>query len=312
VPKDSGPLNAEAIRSHSNPTLSELLARRARELCGSGRVVSSQNGFACANGLRLSLLLEKWDPSAAQTSLRVVSRRAMEMGVRPMGWADILPLTAAGLVEALEARHRLGDTEVWIEYADWVRKLEDVSSSDGIRIFWPLALHGNEPSLRGMARQLFLDPDGPYNPARLDKSQYPNGGRAERMALTPLLAIPEFRQAILQMLDDKTVVGESWVDEKGAMTVRRGDSIGRSGPDPSVRMDPRTPKVGEKRDVRLCDKMAMTLMRLKGVPEFQPYWPDTDKDEAIGQLASYLRANPARIEELLPWPQNWRTFPSNP
>jgi hypothetical protein len=114
------------------------------------------------------------------------------------------------------------------------------------------------------------------------------------------------------MLEDKTLVGESWVDENGVVMVRIGDSTGGIGPNPLVRTDPRTPRVGEKRAVRLCDKMAMALMRLKGAPDLQPYWPDTEKDQAIGRLASYLRANAARIEELLPWPQNWRISPINP
>jgi hypothetical protein len=174
--QERAPLKAEAVRSHTNPTLSELLARRARELCGSGRVASSRNAFACANGLRLAALLEKWDQGTARTSLRAVSRRAMEMAVGPMGSTSTLSQTAAGLVEALEARHRLGDTEVWTEFAGWLPKLEDVSSNDGIRILWPFVLHGDEPVLRSMARQLFLDPAAPYNPAHLDKSQSPMEG----------------------------------------------------------------------------------------------------------------------------------------
>jgi plasmid stabilization system protein ParE len=47
---------------------------------------------------------------------------------------------------------------------------------------------------------------------------------------------------------------------------------------------------------------------LNGAPHFQPYWPEAEKDQAEERLGSYLRANATRIEELLPWPQNWQRF----
>jgi len=55
------------------------------------------------------------------------------------------------------------------------------------------------------------------------------------------------------------VVGESWVDEKGAVMVRYGDSIGGSGPDPATKQGPLAPRVGERRALRLSDKIAMAL-----------------------------------------------------
>jgi hypothetical protein len=55
--------------------------------------------------------------------------------------------------------------------------------------------------------------------------------------------------------------------------------------------------------------MAVALKRLQGAPDFQPYWPDAEKDQALDQLASYLRTNATRIEELVPWPLNWRDQP---
>jgi hypothetical protein len=308
VTKDGDPIKAEALRGRSNPALSELLGRRSRELCGSGRVVSSMQWFSCANGLRLASLLEKWDRGAAQTTLRVVSLRAMEMALQPIASNNSLSQTGARLAAALEARHRLGDTEVWSDYAVWLPKLDYVpDNNETFKIFWPLALHGNEPALQGLARRLFLDPMSIHNLARISRE---HGGRVEEMAVTPLLAIPEVRQAILQILQDKSVVGEVSVDEKGAVMVRYGNSTLGSGPDPATRQDPLAPQVGERRAMRLNDRMALALKRLIGAPDFKPYWPEAEKDLAIDQLRSYLRANETRIEELLPWPQNWRDFPS--
>ena len=306
VPKDKGPLKAEALRGRANPSLADLLARRARELCGTGTTKSSNDWFACADGLRLALDLAEWDPKAALPTLRDVSLRTEAIAVETYGYGQSLAQTALPLVDVLEARARLGDPEVWGEYAAWTPKLPGMEGgSDGMKVFLFLVHHPDRREFVGLAKRLFLAPDAPNSPYRM-ATEHPGWNWAEGMAVTPLLELPEFRESILRVLDDRKAIGEAWVDENGSVMVRHDNSTTGMGGEPGVKDDPLRPKPGEKRTTRVADNMAVALKRLKGAPNFQPYWPEAEKDAALARMKAFLRTNGDHVDSLLSWPQTWR------
>ncbi len=300
------PLKAMDVVGHSNPSLSDLLTKRARQLCGDGPTLSSSDWYACADGLRLALLLSQWDGPAAKAVLRDTTNRTMAMAIEPNGYSQSLSQTAIIFIQALERRAELGDTTGWTEYATWLPNIPAMEGgSEGVRIFEPLARQPENPAFRGLGQRLFLTPGAKNSPLTM-ATEHPGWNWAESMAVSPLLAIPEFQQAVVQILENQTVFGDTWVDENGTLFVRHEGSSGGIGGDREVLMDPRRPSPTERLPVRIGDSMAKALTRLKGAPKFQPYWPTAEKDAAILKMKEFLKTNAGNVDHILAWPNNWR------
>jgi hypothetical protein len=124
------------------------------------------------------------------------------------------------------------------------------------------------------------------------------------LLISPVLKLPEVREAVLKALEDKRTIGTAWIDERGQGFV---EANGQEGPSQGTRPDPEDPKpkAGEKRPLRAADPVAHALARLRGAPKFQPYWTPAEKDAAIIELRKFLLANQNRIDAIVGWPNNW-------
>src|ERR1700677_2258029 len=87
------PMKGEELRSRRDPSVSELLARRALEIAQAPRPRTTPNveqEKACG----LAILLYHWDPKAALTAIRTLMTLARESVDRDRseGYAQIFPL----------------------------------------------------------------------------------------------------------------------------------------------------------------------------------------------------------------------------
>jgi hypothetical protein len=69
-----------------------------------------------------------------------------------------------------------------------------------------------------------------------------------------------------------------------------------------VQSDLLAPKVGEQISFRVCDDMAWRLSRIKNLPHFELYWPQTDRDAAIVAITEFLKEHGNHLELK---PQSW-------
>lgn len=180
-------------------------------------------------------------------------------------------------------------------------KVERFPSFDS-KLLRPMVEHADVPAIRQATKRLF-EPGSIYNALERYRTE-PGLAGYDPIVISPLLKLPEFRAAILRALDDKTAIGASWIDDRGNGWMEVG---GKSAPAQGVRPDPkdRKPKAGERRPLRLADVVAHALARLEGAPKFQPFWTVGEKDAAIARMRSFLQSNANRIDEILPWSNDW-------
>ena len=297
VPPDEGPINAEGVRARRDPSLSDLLARRALDV-----VDRNNDGLGgplmYTTGIRLGLDLAQWDPPRAIPVLRDLTRRSIEALANQRMMDDY---AGTFVVPAIEARAKAGDATAWRDYADLLRAVRHFPSFDS-KLLRPMVEHRDVPEVREATKLLF-QPGSIYNSLERYRTE-PGLAGYDPIVVSPLLELPEFRAAVLRALDDRATIGASWIDDRGNGWMEVG---GKPSASQGVRPDPKDPKpkAGERRPLRSADVVAHALARLEGAPKFQPFWTVREKDAAISRMGAFLRANAKRIDEVVPWPNDW-------
>ena len=297
MPPDQGPINAEGVRARRDPSLSDLLARRALDV-----VDRNDEGIGgplmFTTGIRLGLDLAQWDPPRAIPVLRDLTRRSIEALENERMTEDY---AGTFVVPAIEARVKAGDPTAWKDYGDLLRAMRRFPAFDS-KILRPMADHPEVPAIRE-ATELLTTPGSIYDAVgRLRRE--PGIVGHDGIIVSPLLKLPILWDAVLRGLDDRATLGESWIDDRGNGWVEAG---GKPAPAQGRRPDPKAPKpkAGERRPLRLADLLAFDLARLEGAPEFQTYWTVREKDAGIAKIRAFLLAHQAHIEEVVPWPNDW-------
>lgn len=267
------PMRGESLRPKANPSVTELIGRRAIALVparGAPRGVFDQRE-ACV----MALILAKWDAKAAVATLGEVFASTKAWLERERSSAD------SGLVACLGAmtvaRVRGGDERALADYGAWVRTLRpDRAEHAADEAFEPLWRFADNPEARSIADALF-NGDSLWNP--LFRPREEGGGFVAREVFdSPLLAVPAFRRHVVRLLDDSRVVATLVVRTERSAEIRFGPDYSTyteaSGTEPKL-----TP--GAEQDIRLCDLYAWTLSAVNGFPRFQPFWSVEERDRAI-------------------------------
>jgi hypothetical protein len=101
-------LDGEILRAKTNPSVSELMARRALEV-----PPSNVNSYDLSAGCQMALYLAAWDSAASLPVARTLSERAcrvMKYSAQPLG-----PL----VTKLALARAQAGDPRAFDDYASW-------------------------------------------------------------------------------------------------------------------------------------------------------------------------------------------------
>jgi hypothetical protein len=254
----SGPgLQGDVLRDRRNPSVSELLAKRA-----------TPPGW----GNDLSLLLFQWDPSASLQALRYQAS---------VGRSRSGPVVAALL--------HLGDSSAVADWATGLRGDRVANQVVNLEQLAPLWTAPEQETVLSVARELFLDPNAPMAPAAMLVA----GRCPDSLIQSPLLISPAFRESIFRGLARSDVIGtaERLPGGDAKVTVPCGFSVGYST---CGRRNRRVQQPGTQQ-IRIADSIAYNLSLVCGFPEFDPEATMQQKDQSIAALADFLRIHAADL-----------------
>jgi len=280
-------MKGEPARDKTNPSVTDLLSKRAIQLAGTGEVTNSGDLFKAAVGARMAKMLGRWDPAHALPTIQKVSERSYELlTTGPMkGNGNSSLGQHYALLE--NARLDLHDTSGLDKYANWLAQTNpsDLFGFD-LQIVAPFWNHPNDPAILKPFQTIFLSDTskwsigkGGVNPSAASYLQ--------SVTATQMIAVPQFRELLVRLLDDERTVGQAWADRGSArFEIPTGASGGmayrvKRNPDPLANDTSRKP-------YRVCDMMACSLSVLTSSPEFAPYWPQAKRDQVIAQMKNVL------------------------
>jgi len=274
-------LSGEWLRLKSQPSVSELLARRALEISPTN-AASYDLGTACEIALRLAV----WDPKAAApvaTRLVRLCRTVNEYsGAGTRRWGGEQPL-GAHLAKLTLVRERAGEAGALEDYAAWLRTATPQSLGYSLTdCLQPLTAFPTNPAMQTLAEGLFGKANSPWG-----KLPWPSTGSFNPMT-SGLLQLSAFRQLLVRELEVKTMAGASeW--QHGWISYQLTNAANVNGSLTLALSDSEQPAPGAKAELRWCDWIALNLAQAKQIPAFNPFAPLTQRDGAIQQAQARLQ-----------------------
>lgn len=288
-------LTGETLHSKSNPSVSELLNRRAVEyLPGDKSSAASSRAFVKAQ--QMALYSAVWDlPKSLPVLQQVSDAIYRELPNCESFQSDRLQL----LVPLTIQRAKAGDNAALRKYCEAMLAYPGQILGENGQNAWggflePLYTFPEDATVIATAEKIFNTPGnvwGEYFGKFGDAHKIQPWLFAEFMRLAP------YRKHVANGLKDKTAIMK-W------QTIITGDRVdfksefldgsGRGscgGQADRVQGDPRFPGDRSTQILRVCDVYAEALSALKdgGYPEFQNYWDEKDRDRAIQDIALKLR-----------------------
>ncbi|WP_272425436.1 hypothetical protein [Polyangium jinanense] len=274
-----GPLKPRfaGLSSRKNPSVTELLARRMKQLAD-----MKGHGYLRAS-CEMGLLLALWDPKGATRALREGTeplRKSFQEIKDPEGADELRQCLAVFYV----ARSASGDEKAFDEYASFIREIDPatVPPRSGT-LLAPLALRPTRPSIVAAGRAMFATKTSPW------VSRFRRGERDDLLDPS-LLRIPGMRELVLPALEDRAAVGTIEIDEFGE--AEWGLDGAREFDREHEQVDPRDPGAAPsntKMPLRVCDRVASVLARRIGsAAPFQMYWVEPRRDDAIAAIRAFV------------------------
>ena len=281
------PLAGEALRSRTNPSLTELLTTRMQAL-----VTPSDLYGAGA----LAMALARWDGAARRDELRQMSLLMVRAGTTTMTFSEIY----GEMIPLYLARAAIGDPRAAEDYAAWIVTIKpadfDMNRNPECILFSPLWLLPDQPAITRAATQLFGPPDSPWQEIFQAGSHPGSAFIDSRLIGSPLITLAVFRQLVLQKLADKTAIGTATLREGGNSVILQADHGGQGGDQTNASADPLAPPAGTGVHFRTCDLVAHQLGTIEGCPPCELYWPEAKRDEAVSACGAFLQKNGAQLK----------------
>ena len=286
------PFVGEVLRTKHDPAVTELLRRRALQLA-TGR----RSSYDCTLGAKFALMLYEWDPRHPDTlaTLGELARSCVDFEIAQQKAEDPNDRShLAGWVANLAlARLRQGDSSAWTNYVDYLKlRAPDSLSSEVVRgfsVFW----EAPPSELRDRVVQELFDHSTTWS-ALLANPRAPGNYAAEQLIVTPLLRFGAFRNLVIHRLRDRQVAGT--MTQEGELPEPRKfawlDGSNSGWINPTGVQPPR------EYTIRLCDRIALRLQLLPGVPAFDPTRSDLERDVQCAAIAGYLERYGPQIDYL--------------
>lgn len=255
-------LRAEALRTRTNPSLTELLTKRAMRLAING------------GGFDLIQMLDQWEPKAVTTS----GHQVFDVFAKSIK-NDANSFDSAALARFVRTMVRRGDKEILSRYAAWLSSVTHFDPGyEKALWFYPVVEHMDEPAFSGLVRKMFNPIDGKINLVKMQE-QMPGWNHVEGFLASPVLRHPEFRAVAIDILRNRKVIGETSIENQ---TVRTKSGSSTSTIDTTNAKD-LAQYEGKKTTYRLNDALAFSLTREDAAP-IRPYWSEAERDKAIEAL----------------------------
>ncbi len=272
----------EPLRARQNPSVSDVLEARIRELTGraldadrSANASPNMNGLArelnTAN--ELALILNKWDRARALPLLGAQLQRSQTYAdtVGPLGTdeaqSDLNQTRRQFLAARANSPYR---AEAMREYGAFLQRqpFGRVLSDD----YRPLWRYADEPAMIEAAHALFDAPLKPFESAATWKTERYRGDDAFRLLASPLIQTPVFRAAVLRELKNQTVIGAL---VKSGADQAKIEVAAWKWSDQSVPLRGRKLENGESQPLRVCDLVGFWLYQKL---------PDEDGESRAGSM----------------------------
>jgi hypothetical protein len=260
-------LRGESLRSKTSPSVSSLLARRLAAMPDGRDACSMASAFAA------------WDPRAALPQLTRVERDTIA------GFAAAPDKRFAGscIARLTTGRADAGDASALGDYGAWIARTSPEDAFPEVeRWFAPMIAHPTAQPIIAAATALFRPPS-PWLPFVSENSGYRLTGILE----LDLYKLDAFRAHVAAELADKRKIGTISVTSNGVV-IETKSFIGSPSVDDK---DPLKPAEGTTMDLRVCDEYAdeVTASRAPNAPAFRIYWPQAERDRAIGRIIAWVK-----------------------
>lgn len=300
------PLQGEPLRVKTEPSVTELMIRRANQLVEMGRP-GSERMFNLHRACAIALSLAKWDGQAALPTLGALIRRCQaEMtDAQPSGsWT--VQILGRYIAQMTLAAANADGRDMLSEYAAWIRTTSpdalDSYVQDAVEPLWR---HADHPKIAAAADWLFDDDRSPWYVLREAVSGH-GGLRLARLLDSPLVGLPGMRRQLLRELANRQVLGTVQIKGGRSLSIRMAHA--HSGTQMRYRDDPRAPPPETDVEFRVCDYVAWSLSRLEGTPLAELYWPESERDTTIARCAAFLEQWGERFQYSADHPPTRGTF----
>jgi hypothetical protein len=267
-------MNGEILRAKTNPSIAELMARRALEV-----PANNVNAYDLPASTRMALYLAAWDSTAALPVARKLSHRAasvMQYSGQPLG-PTITQLTLA--------RAKSGDAQAFDDYTAWiVTTTPDTLGFSLAQCLEPFQQFATNPILQAAAEKMFGDTNSEWS--RLPWKQM----SGENPIGSELVNLPAFRRLLIRELEKTNLCGSfTWRAPRGIAYSITNYQMGSYGAVsfPSG-AEPTNGAVGE---LRWCDWVAFSLSQAKRLTFFNPFAPVAERDAIIENDKERLRSH---------------------
>jgi hypothetical protein len=274
-------LRGEVLRAKSNPSVSELLARRATQVSDS-RPESYQLSTAC----EIALALVDWDlRAAAPVSQALVSRcrAVMEYSTKASSW----PTQRLGvfIAKLTDARIRGGDNQAFNDYTDWLKLMtpEQLDSYLGDSLA-PLGEFATNVLMQAAAETLFVPTNSPWSHLPWTQSGFFDPVKSK------LVDLPGFRSLIFRELQNTQIVGSVEWNPPQTLGFQLTNRFHMGGSRQSSLPETNRPNGHAQTELRWCDWIALSLSEQKRIPPFNPFAPVDQRDLALAEAREKLVA----------------------
>jgi hypothetical protein len=278
-------MRGEVLRSKANPSVAELLAKRALEV-----PANDAEHYELSTACQIGLNLMAWDAKAGLPVAKTLVKRVNRTLNYSTGSDASRGSKAAFDRNELETRFaallltcvKTGDAGFMEDYSTWVMTTapnrEAFEWKDWLE---PLRLYRTNEVMRSTAEALFGDTNSPW-------SQLPwECAWAENPIQTDLVDIPAFRKMVVRELEKTNHYGSiAWQAQN--MLYFQGTNGGSQGYE-ALSLEGGPPAQGTTAEIRYCDWIELNWSLKRESPSFNPFAPVQKRNEAIERTKASLR-----------------------
>jgi hypothetical protein len=289
------PLEGDSLRGKTNPSVADLMAKRAIELTRS-KAGQFPDLTLEREAHDMALILARWDRSAAIPVLHEQFQVGRELVAQTIakGEQGRAPYLAVTLAALTEERVQDGDPKALADYADWLPTVPPTFLEFNTeKALEPMMRYPDDPAIVRASRRMFGEPASFWLPLVNDKDRGETSVSHKKAELlgSRLLGVAAFRARVNAELKDRTTIGIASVSDETTISV----SVGERGPRTLHISADETGTKG-KYPFRVCDFVASRLAdRVDGTQSFKFYWPESRRDAAVAAIIAFLERYGARL-----------------
>jgi hypothetical protein len=290
----------ESLRGKQNPSVAELLVKRAEQLVVNAEKTDQSMAVAELRGAyQITMLLAQWEIKAAVAPARKGMRRAIELyGDKNTFIMSSGNDLAVYIPQWTQVRLAGGDASALAEYLSWLKTVSPGKfRSELLGILEPVWSNPKAPEVVAAGEWLFADVNSPWAQLLWSSVTVFRGSEPLQSGKSPfigvfetgLVQVPAFRKLVLSELENREDIG--WIEWQGGKQVSmeiKGLRQSRGIKLPENFQPPLRIKVR----LRHCDWIVWSLALAESVPTFNPFAPETERDAAVRQARSVVERWP--------------------